>query len=107
MSKVTFNNRNNDFYISLKQSVDNYFETRKLKKTGDWRLFSKTIILVSSALVIYTAIVLVNIPAYAALLLAGVLGYLFACIGFAVMHDANHGSYCSNQKINDFIGLSA
>jgi linoleoyl-CoA desaturase len=107
MSKVTFNNRNNEFYQSLKAAVDNYFEKNKIKKTGDWRLFSKTIILISSAIIVYACLLLVNMGVATALVLAGLLGYLFACIGFAVMHDANHGSYSPNQKLNDLIGLSA
>jgi linoleoyl-CoA desaturase len=105
MSKVTFNNKNNDFYISLKAGVDKYFAENKIKKTGDWRLFSKSIILIGSAIAVYLTLMLVNISVLPAILLAGLLGYLFACIGFSVMHDANHGSYSPNTKLNDFIGL--
>jgi len=105
MSKVTFNNKNNDFYISLKASVDKYFSENKIKKAGDWRLFAKTIILLGSALAVYLTLMLVNISTLPAILLAALLGYLFACIGFSVMHDANHGSYSPNTKLNDVIGL--
>ena len=70
-------------------------------------MFSKTIILIGSAVTIYAVLMLVNIPALPALLLALVLGFIAACIGFSVMHDANHGSYSPNNKLNDFIGLSA
>ena len=105
MSKVTFNNKNNDFYISLKAGVDKYFAENKIKKTGDWRLFSKSVILIGSAIAVYLTLMLVNISVLPAILLAGLLGYLFACIGFSVMHDANHGSYSPNTKLNDFIGL--
>lgn len=107
MSKVTFNNRNNEFYVSLKSAVDKYFEQNKISKTGDWRLYSKTIILIGTAVAAYSCLMLVQMPVLPALLLAALLGYLFACIGFAVMHDANHGSYSPNQKLNDLVGLSA
>ncbi len=107
MPKIIFNNSNNDFYVSLKLGVDNYFSQQKIKKTGDWRLFSKTIILIGSAVTIYAVLMLVNIPALPAILLALVLGFIAACIGFSVMHDANHGSYSPNNKLNDLIGLSA
>ena len=107
MPKIIFNNRNNNFYVSLKLGVDNYFSQQKIKKTGDWRLFSKTIILIGSAVTIYIVLMLINIPALPALLLALVLGFIAACIGFSVMHDANHGSYSPINKLNDFIGLSA
>lgn len=107
MSKIIFNNRNNDFYQSLKSSVDIYFSKEHINRTGDWRLFSKTIILISSALAIYGSLMLVNVPVILALLLSLVLGFILACIGFSVMHDANHGSYSPNTKLNDFIGLTA
>jgi linoleoyl-CoA desaturase len=38
--------------------------------------------------------------------LCGLLGYTFACVGFSVMHDANHGSYSTKPLVNDFLGLS-
>jgi len=107
MAKITFNNKNNEFFTSLKISVDAYFKDNKIEKTGDWRLFSKTIILCASMLAMYAVVMLVPMGAFPAILLAIGLGYTAACIGFSVMHDANHGSYSKNQKLNDFLGLSA
>ena len=106
MSKVTFNNKNNEFYQSLKIAVDDYFETNHLKKTGDWRLFSKTIILTAAGIAIYATLIFAPPVWWFALILCAVLGFTLASIGFSVMHDANHGSYSGNQKLNDFLGLS-
>lgn len=107
MAKITFNNKNNDFYTSLKQSVDGYFKEKSLQKTGDWRLFSKTIILWGSMVAIYLTLMLAKPAIVPAILLCIAMGNMAACIGFAVMHDANHGSYSPNQKLNDLLGLSA
>ncbi len=107
MAKIVFNNKNNAFYLSLKASVDAYFNENKIKKTGDWRLYSKTIILWGSAIAVFLSIMLLNISGISALLLCALFGCLAAGIGFSVMHDANHGSYSSNTKLNDFVGLSA
>ncbi len=107
MAKVTFNNKDNAFFISLKTSVDAYFADAKISKTGDWRLYIKTILLVGSVIGLYLTLMLIKLPTVYALLLCVPLGYLMACIGFAVMHDANHGSYSNNTKLNDFVGLSA
>jgi linoleoyl-CoA desaturase len=106
MSKLIFNNKNNAFYQSLKQAVDNYFTENKIKRTGDWRLFSKSIILIGSAVSVYLCLILINMSTLPALLLAALLGFLAACIGFGVMHDANHGSYSPNNTVNDILGLS-
>jgi linoleoyl-CoA desaturase len=107
MPKITFSNRNNEFYQNLKIAVDEYFDKNRLKKTGDWRLFSKTIILVSAAATGYLFLMLGNLSAFPALAICIGLGYTFACIGFSVMHDANHGSYSTKPWLNDMIGLSA
>ncbi|WP_462254133.1 fatty acid desaturase family protein [Ferruginibacter sp.] len=107
MSKITFSNRNNEFYQSLKVSVDEYFEKNKIKKTGDWRLFSKTIILIGAAITMYCLLMFVNMSVLPALLLCAALGFVFSSIGFSVMHDANHGSYSTKPMLNDLLGLSA
>ncbi len=107
MAKITFDNRNNKFYQSLKTSVEEYFVTKQIEKTGNWKLFSKTIILICSVVGIYFALIFLKMPIILALLLCGVFGFLSACIGFAIMHDANHGSYSPNTRLNDALGLSA
>ena len=106
MAKVTFDNRNNQFYQSLKIAVDQYFEARQIKKTGDWRLYIKTITLVGAAIITYGSLMFFKINALPALLLCALLGYIFACIGFSVMHDANHGSYSTKPWLNDALGLT-
>ncbi len=107
MAKVTFDNRNNQFYQSLKSSVDQYFETRNIKKTGNWRLYIKTITLVSAAVVIYISLIFFKMNTLPALVCCGLLGFVFASIGFSVMHDANHGSYSTKPWLNDTLGLTA
>jgi len=106
MAKITFSNNNNDFYQSLKTSVEEYFTKNKIRKTGDWRLFSKTIILVGSAITLYTLILFAPLSSFTALLICVVLGVCLASIGFSVMHDANHGSYSARPWLNDVLGLS-
>ena len=107
MAKITFNNNDNRFYQSLKAGVDAYFNEKSIKKTGDWRLFIKTFILLGTAAASYFVLMFSHISALPALLLAALFGYASACIGFSVMHDANHGSYSPNQKLNDFVGFIA
>ena len=107
MAKVTFDNRNNQFYQSLKTAVDQYFEVNHIKKTGDWRLYIKTITLVSAAIIIYGTLIFFKMNALPALLLCALLGFVFASIGFGVMHDANHGSYSTKPWLNDTLGLTA
>ncbi len=106
MAKITFSNQHNNFYQSLKNSVEEYFTGNEIKKTGNWRLFSKTIILVSVAIAMYGLIILAPVSPWTALLFCVILGMSLASIGFSVMHDANHGSYSTNPKLNDLLGLT-
>ncbi len=106
MAKVTFNNSDNQFFQSLKASVDEYFESRNMKKTGNWKLHLKTVILISSAIAIYLSLLFLNLPALPALLLCGLLGFTFSSIGFSVMHDGCHGSYSSKNWVNEVMGFT-
>lgn len=106
MSKITFNNSNNVFFQSLKKSVDNYFKDKQIKKTGDWRLYTKTVVLIPAAVVLYISLLAFQFPVFVGLLLCGLLGLTLASIGFNVMHDACHGSYSSRKWLNDTLGLT-
>jgi len=107
MAKIIFDNRNNQFYQSLKLSVDKYFETNGIKRTGDWRLYTKTITLIGAAVAMYCSLLFFPVPPLLALVICALMGFTFASIGFSVMHDANHGSYSTKSWLNDLLGLSA
>ena len=53
MARVTFDTRNNAFFLQLKQEVDQYFTERKLAKTGNWRLYIKSVILIGGTTAMY------------------------------------------------------
>jgi len=106
MPKVTFNNKKGNFHYTLKNAVEQYFLEKNISKTGDWRLYSKTIILIGSAIGMYLSLILMPLPAWLSIVLSGLLGFVLATIGFNVMHDANHGSYSKNKTINDLLGLT-
>ena len=106
MSKVIFNNKNAIFFQSLKGAIDNYFKEKGLKKTGNWALYSKTIILIGASIALYLIGICFSLPVVTIRLVGSVLGFLSACIGFNVMHDANHGSYSSKTWVNNTLGLT-
>ena len=106
MAKVTFNNKNSVFYPVLKSAVENYFVDRNLKKTGNWKLYIKSAILIPLAISIYISLLAFNFPAYVSIPLCAILGFVLASIGFNVMHDACHGSYSGKRWVNNIMGLS-
>ncbi len=106
MYKVSFNNRNNFFHQELKLSIDQYFSSGKIRKTGNWKLYAKALILIPSAVLLYVLMLTVHLPLVAGMLTAGLFGFVLASIGFNIMHDACHGSYSTKPWVNNLMGLS-
>lgn len=106
MPKVTFDCKSTPFYTDLKKSVDQYFADRNFRKTGNWRLHLKTVILGSAAVLLYVVLLRFPFAPLPGLMLSGLLGFVLASIGFNVMHDACHGSYSSKKWMNNTLGLT-
>jgi linoleoyl-CoA desaturase len=106
MYKVTFNNKSRLFFNALKSSVDQYFEENNIRKTGNWKLYLKTIILIPAVIALYITLITVSMHWALALLLCAVLGIGMASIGFNVMHDACHGSFSTKSWVNEVFGLT-
>ena len=106
MPKVIFNNKNAVFFQSLKEAADNYFNDNGIRRTGDSRLYIKTIVLIVLAVVFYSMVLFFPLPIWTIIIVSCLLGFTSACIGFNVMHDANHGSYSSSEPLNELLGLS-
>ena len=106
MVKVIFNNRNQVFYTSLKSAVEKYFEHSQQRKTGNFRLYFKSVVFILAAIGLYTTLLLAPMPILPLILSSLLMGFVLACIGFNVMHDANHGSYSSRKWVNNMLGLT-
>jgi linoleoyl-CoA desaturase len=106
MAKIRFNNTSQVFAQSLKTATDHYFQTKGLKKTGNWKLYSKTLILIPTALFIYCFLLFGTYSSAIGITLSVVMGVVLSSIGFNVMHDACHGSYSTKKWVNNILGLS-
>lgn len=106
MARVTFDNSNRQFFKAVKKSVEDYFERNQLRKTGNWKLYVKAVILVPVALSLYSFLLWGYYPWWMGVLLAGLLGLSLVFIAFNVMHDACHGSYSRRKWVNELMGLS-
>jgi linoleoyl-CoA desaturase len=106
MPTITFDNSNNTFFRSVKKSVDAYFTTQKLNRTGNWKLYLKAWILIPSALLIYSYLLSGHYSWILGILLSVLLGLTLVCIAFNVMHDACHNSYSGKKWINSAMSLT-
>ena len=95
-----------NFFRTLNKRVNTYFKENQLKKTGNWKLHLKTIIMFGLFLSPYFLILSLNLPNWANLLLTMVMGVGMAGVGMNVMHDGNHGSYSTKKWVNKLMGGS-
>lgn len=106
MPRATFNNKQATFLPALKKDVDAYFKENNLPKTGNWKLFSKTILFLPLAVLLYFMLLFYPMAGWIAIILCAVLGLVLALIGFNVMHDACHGCYSSRPWVNEVLGYT-
>ncbi len=88
------------FFRTLNSRVNNYFKENNIPKTGNWKLYVKTLIMFTVFLAPYFLILTLDLPFWAHLLMTIVIGIGMAGVGMNVMHDGNHGSYSNINWIN-------
>ena len=94
------------FFRTLNSRVNDYFKENNLKKTGNWKLHLKTIIMFSLFLTPYFLILTLQMPFWLHLISSVVIGIGMAGVGMNVMHDGNHGSYSTKPWLNKIMGSS-
>ncbi|NIT57736.1 MAG: hypothetical protein GWN00_16350 [Aliifodinibius sp.] len=105
MKKISFTSKV-DCYRILKKRVEQYFTEKKLPKTGNWQMSIKTAIILAWLAVSYLLLVFFSTSLIMATVSALAVAQGFVLAGFNIMHDANHGSYSKNKKINYLMGLT-
>lgn len=98
-SKVNYS-KSTKFHADLNNRVNAYFTQNNLKRSGNWKLYLKTGILISAGIALYFLGVFGNLPFWSMITCFGLLGLTVAFIGFNVMHDGSHGSYSEKPWIN-------
>lgn len=105
-TRVKFsNNLNADFFETVRQKVNDYFKTNNISRFGNYKMVIKSIVMILLYLGPYA--VLVSGAIVNPWLIWGmwmIMGFGMAGIGLAIMHDANHGSYSGNAKVNKMMG---
>lgn len=105
--KVTFNNKlEREFSQSVKERVNTYFDNNGISRNANTQMVVKTLTLVSLYVGAYLLVLFGNLPLWSIWLLCVVMGIGMAGIGFSVSHDALHGAYSSNEKVNTALGLT-
>ena len=95
-----------EFFKTLNKRVNKYFQENQIEKTGNWKLYFKTLIMFLLLITPYVLVLILNISLWIKLLLCIVMGIGMAGVGMNVMHDGNHGSFSKRKWINNFMGSS-
>jgi linoleoyl-CoA desaturase len=104
-ASITFPNRDiTGFVDEVKSRVGEYFESRGLSRHATPGMVIKTVLLLAITFVPYFLILSNRFAPLAMLGLAVVMGVGLAGIGFAISHDALHGAYSANPRINSLLG---
>ena len=103
--KVTFRQRS-EFSDVLKERVENYFQENGIAKTGNWRMFAKSAVILAWLVASYILLVFFSASLIMAIISAFLVAQGFVLVGFNIMHDGNHGSYSSKQSVNRIMGFT-
>lgn len=107
MGTRTIKYSNSEFYMVLNQRVQKLLRETKTQKTGGCEIQIKAFILLTLWFGIYGLILYLgrghpNITYF----LYFLWGLTFAGVGFNIMHDAGHGTFSSNERVNYFMFLT-
>lgn len=94
-----------DFNGTLKKRVRDYFKDNNISRFANANMVFKTIFMISLYFTPYFLMVLgVVTNPWLITLCWAIMGFGIAGIGLSIMHDANHGAYSKNEKVNFWIG---
>lgn len=93
-----------NFTATLNRRVHQYFAENKISRYANTEMVIKTIVLLSTYLLPFAFLVLYQPGTALSIGIWTIMGLSLAGIGMNIMHDANHGSYSKNQKINSLLG---
>lgn len=113
MASPKFPNLHLSFHNELKNKIADYFQQKGKPTHGNFNLYFKAVLLVTSLLALYIHLVFFTPTAFLAVMECVILGCVIAAVGFNVMHDGAHGSFSRYKWINslasniaNFLGAS-
>ncbi len=92
------------FFATLRKRVDGHFREKNLSRNYNSTMVIKSIVLLGLYILPFVYILAFQPSFKIALALWALMGFALSGVGMSVMHDANHGAYSSNQKVNYWMG---
>jgi linoleoyl-CoA desaturase len=95
-----------EFFSTLRKRVDQYFIDNKISQHANAEMVIKTIVLMLGYVVPFVAMLVWQPNFWICLFCWVFMGFSLSGIGMSVMHDANHGAYSADERINRLVGFS-
>ncbi|MFY0601340.1 MAG: acyl-CoA desaturase [Cyclobacteriaceae bacterium] len=94
-----------EFFNELRSRVNQHFKDNNISRYGNLNMKLKTVFM----LTLYFAPLVLMVTgvvssAWGVIGMWALMGLGMSGIGLSIMHDANHGSYSKNQKVNNIMG---
>lgn len=105
---VKFNSKDRpEFFKELHRRVNKYFKDNKISKHANFNMKFKTFFMLS----LYFVPLILMLSGFITtlwpmILMWVIMGFGMSGIGLAIMHDANHGSYSKNPRVNQLLGFT-
>lgn len=94
------NQNEKDFSETLKKRVNDYFKMNNISQKGNFWMYFKALILLSTYISSFLIVVFLPIGSIAGIAMAILMGIGEAGIGMSVMHDAAHGAFSKRKWVN-------
>ena len=93
------------FFAVTRQRVEMYFKQHLISKNANKAMWLKALFFLTTFLLLYTLILSNKFNVWTMALLAGLLGAFSAFIGINICHDAIHGAFSANKRVNQIFSL--
>lgn len=104
-TRISYDRSSNvEFYKTLQKRVRGYFKENNVSRYGNVSMVIKSIFMVALYLVPFILMLTILENSWLVFLMWVIMGFGVAGIGLSIMHDANHGAYSKNKKVNNFFG---
>lgn len=94
------------FLKSLRQRVDQYFRSTGLRRRDCLKMYVKTAVIMTWAILSWCLLVFWAASLPQVLLLSISLGVAMAAIGFNIQHDGGHGAYSDHRWVNNLMAMT-
>ena len=105
-TQIRFNRSDITFTKELNRRVNDYFKTNNISKHANGTMIGKTVVMLSIYLIPYFLLYTGWFGFGGLILMMLIMGIGEAGIGLSIMHDANHGAYSKNPRVNKILGYT-